>query len=421
MADAQFIAAANSGADTQTSNKSVSKPAAVAADDVGVFQLTRWNETNSFPAVTLPTGAIGRTPQVQGGGSSFQETIIFADYVNDPTPEASWNVTWVGSRWSTLKALFFRNIDPGLDLATVPYDIDIGTGDPNDLTANGNDGDAIAYFLNTNSYSGTTTHGPPSGFTEPASFDNDASGGAYKIADTTGTQTVSGTISPNQDHIHAMMILAHSSDGGAVDLVIQDAAIAVSADNIVITQQHALNIQESGITVSADNVVITQNHLLIVQDAAIPVAAENLTISQHIQLAIDKAVMAMRADTSSFQQVHQISIHKAFLQTAADVVNMSGEEEGGIVTVADVQVQKLQTLTGTTGTISDLMHAYYGGLSGLTPIPRFSISDHQRVYWEAQTGLSNRSLADLEKAFYDAQLVPSGSLADREYVYWSNL
>ena len=220
----------------------------------------------------------------------------------------------------------------------------------------------------------------------------------------------------------AAVEIAAASGGGAVDLVIQDANIGIAADNVTITQVHALNIQESGITMTVDNVVITQNHLIIVQDAAIPVAAENLTISQHIQLAIDKAVMAMQADTSSFQQVHQISIHKAFLQTAADVVTLTGDwETGGVVTVADVQVQKLQTLTGTTGTISDLMHAYYGGLSGLSPIPRFSISDHQRVYWETQTGLTNRSLADLEKAFYDVQLVPSGSLADREYVYWSNL
>lgn len=462
MADATFVAAANSGTDTQTTSKSVNKPASVASGDIGVFQLTRWNDTNSFPTVTLPSGAVGRTPQVQGGTGSFQETIIFADYVGG---ESSWAVSWTGSRWSSLKALFFRDVDPALNLSTVPFDIDIGTGAPVNLTVDAAIGDALAYFMNTNSYSGSTTHTPPTGFTEPASFDNDPSSGAYKIATAGGTQTVAGSNSPSQDHIHALMALAHSSSGGSVDLVIQDAAHAHTADNVAFTQVHGLAIQDSAHSHIVDNLAITQNHVMTVQDALHGHTAEQSNFVYNIQLAIQKATHAVSSDVVDYTQVHQIAIHNALHETLADNLSLDGSVTliiqganhahsadglvlvqnhilqiqdahhvtradvvqlvdpgfGGFMTVSDVQLQKMAAATGLTGSVSDLERAYYGALSGLAPVHQFSIADHKRVYWETQTGLSNRSLADLEKAFYDAQLIAAGSLSDREFTYWTNL
>jgi hypothetical protein len=220
--------------------------------------------------------------------------------------------------------------------------------------------------------------------------------------------------------INTWMSTVTPTPSSSVDLVIQDARHTTSVDNITITQQHQLVVQESRHTSTADNLNITQNHLLIVQEARHTTTSDNLTLTQFIDLVIQKAVHATKADTFNFTQAHQISIHKSFLQTSSDVVNFLGNG-GAVMSVSDVQIQKMATITGQTGSIQDLSRAYYGNLSGLVPISSFSVSDHQRVYWETQTGLNNRSLADLEKAFYDAQLVPSGSLADRELVYWTGL
>ncbi len=186
----------------------------------------------------------------------------------------------------------------------------------------------------------------------------------------------------------------------------------------------SLTIQDATIGTSADNVTLSQVHSLAVQDATIGTTADNVVMSQAISLAIQKAVMAMKSDAPDLTQVHQIAIHDAFLQTSADIVNMSGQPgSGGPMSVADLQAQKLPALTGRVGSVQDLLFFYYGGLSGLSPITSYSVSDHQKAYYAAQTALpgSTNSMADLEKAFYDGLLVPSGSLADREFVYWTGL
>lgn len=84
--------------------------------------------------------------------------------------------------------------------------------------------------------------------------------------------------------------------------------------------------------------------------------------------------------------------------------------------VADLEMEALRAITGLQGSMSDLEFAYYSSLSGL-PVAS-SLTDHQKKYWETATGLNNKSMADLEKAFYDLEGIPAGSLADREYQYW---
>ena len=204
-------------------------------------------------------------------------------------------------------------------------------------------------------------------------------------------------------------------------LVIQDASLGVSAENVVLNTEANLAISNADIAMIADNLNVTQEHILVIQNADIPVTADNLTLSQELDLIIANAVLAMTADNVNLTQVHNIFIDNAFLSMVAENVVLGGVQPGGIMSIADLQLAKLQILTGQQGTISDLMRSYYAGLSGLAPASSFSISDHQRVYWQAQTGLSGRSLADLEWAFYDVQLVPAGSLRDREFVYWNGL
>ena len=205
-----FVDQANTGTDALVSSRSVNKPAAVASGDVAVFQLTRWNESSSFPAVTPPSGVVARTPIVQG----LMETIIFLDYVES---ESSWNFTWASSRWSTLKALFFTGVDSGLDLSTVPLDsAQASSGTSVTTTTVTTVADAgLAWFVNTADYGGATTHAPPTNFTEPASFDHDPSSGAYRISPGDGSQSASGaTISSSQAFIAVLVALAPAAGGG---------------------------------------------------------------------------------------------------------------------------------------------------------------------------------------------------------------
>ena len=291
------------------------------------------------------------------------------------------------------------------------------------IVPNGSDDLLLTFHGAETTSGGSRTWTPPTGMTEVVDRQEDI-WTFLLVAKLQNPSNPSGikTATPSSgiDNGVGCTISIKAAAAGGTNLVIQDATHAQVADNITIVQQHALTVQETRHIHTADGILLTQNHLLIVQKPVHAQTADNLTLSDIINLAVQKAIHAQNADNLNLPQIHNIAIHKAFLQTAADIVNFSGEE-GEPVTVADVQVEKLQTLTASTGSISDLMHKYYGGLSGLAPVAAFSVSDHQRVYWETQTGLSGRSLADLERAFYDVQLVPSGSLADREYVYWSGL
>jgi hypothetical protein len=159
---------------------------------------------------------------------------------------------------------------------------------------------------------------------------------------------------------------------------------------------------------------------LVIQDATVATSTDNAVLTLIMDLAIQKMLLATRHDQANFTQIHNITINKMFLQTAADMVNFAAQG-GGNVSIADVQAQKLPALSGINGTVPDMLNKYYAGLSGLVPASQFSVTDHQRKYWETQTSLSGRSMADLEKAFYDMLLVPSGSLSDREFIYWTGL
>lgn len=85
-------------------------------------------------------------------------------------------------------------------------------------------------------------------------------------------------------------------------------------------------------------------------------------------------------------------------------------------TVMDLEVEFLRG-QGFLGTIQDMEFQYYSSLSGL-PVNN-SVSDHQKKYLETATGLTNRSIADLEQALYTQEGITAGSLSDREYLYYA--
>lgn len=90
-------------------------------------------------------------------------------------------------------------------------------------------------------------------------------------------------------------------------------------------------------------------------------------------------------------------------------------------TTTDLEYAFYKTAIGGNplGTIRDLEYTYYSNLSGLTPKLLYSLADHQRTYWEAQTGVTKASLADLEMAFYASKGINFGSISDRRLAFFS--
>lgn len=420
--------------DSFGSSCTIPVPAGAVSGDIVVLLLEQWESGN--PVVTWPSG--------------FQATQLFEIVSGSQKFKGNWKrltasdagnyvPSWVGSQWNMGHAVCIQGAlasgDPIDDVDTATVTSANESSISNTLATVALQVHAIA---KENAQLQSTN---PTGFTEQR--DGDYLTTNTRVAPGTGSQSASGGILAGSTlQLGVLIGIKPAAGGGSTDLLIADARhtttsdnIAITqvhnlvvndarstsvADNITITQVHQLNIQETRHVTVADTVFIGQNHFLIVQDTVHETKADHLSLTGLIDLAIHKAVQATRSDNIDFTQVHQLVIHKSYLRSLADIVVFLGEG-GDVVSVTDVQVQKMATLTGKTGSIQDLEHAYYGSLSGLAPAGSFSVSDHQRVYWETQTGLSARSLADLEKAFYDAQLVPSGSLADRELVYWSGL
>lgn len=202
-----YVDQANTGDDAFVSSVSVTKPAGVVANDVGVFHVQRWNSSNDFPAVTAPSGAVLRGTTVSGAGGAWIEKQTYLIYVD---AQSSFLFSWTGQRWSTLAALFFTGVDQALDLATVPFDVASASGTSIPSVSVTTVADAgLSWNAHT---SDVTTATPPTGYTEVHDPNVYASG--YKIATGTGETASGGTLSASSAHIIASLV-ALAPAGGA--------------------------------------------------------------------------------------------------------------------------------------------------------------------------------------------------------------
>ena len=207
-----FVDQANTGADTLAASHQVTRPAGVAAGDVVVLTLVRWESANSFPATTGPSGSVARGSLVAGAGGNWQDSHVFLKYVG---AETTYTVSWTGARFSCLVAEFFTGVDAGLDLAAVPFQITSvlnATAVPT-ATVTTVAGAGLSWHVNTQGYGSTTTHEPPSGFTETAETDAWAVG--HRIASGAGSQSASGaTVAPSQPQLIASLVALAPAAGG---------------------------------------------------------------------------------------------------------------------------------------------------------------------------------------------------------------
>ncbi len=119
--------------------------------------------------------------------------------------------------------------------------------------------------------------------------------------------------------IAAMEVLLADS----TDLVVADASIAVTAENVTLTQVHSLTVAAASIAVTADNVTLTQAHSIVVADAAIAVTADNVTITQVHALVVADAAIAVTADSVTLAQTHVLTVANAAIAVTADNVALT--------------------------------------------------------------------------------------------------
>lgn len=204
-----YVATANSGADALQPSRSNTKPGAVAAGDIAVFYLGRWNESASFPApTTVPSGAVLLATRATGD----LQLLVYVKYVVGG--ETTYTFDWGSSRWATLHSEYFTGRAQGLDLSTLVHDGTTGSGTSitsRSVTAAA--GDDLAWAVDCHEYNGGETHTPPTSFTEV--YDNEAGSGAYRANVSAGTQTASGaTISSSQSFAVELIALPAAGGGG---------------------------------------------------------------------------------------------------------------------------------------------------------------------------------------------------------------
>lgn len=203
---AVFLASAGTGNSASVTSRTITRPAAAnTADDVGVFFLERWQSDN--PAVTAPAGTVHRGQVLHGVGQAKVDTYLVR---LTASPPASWTFSWSTGQWTTLQAMFFRGIDPALDLAAVPFHSWSGTAGTFGTTTVTTVLDAALCW---SSYNDTSSaHTPPTNFIEAQ--DADCGSTAYRISPADGSQSaVGGSVTSSSNSIAVLLALAPATTG----------------------------------------------------------------------------------------------------------------------------------------------------------------------------------------------------------------
>ena len=333
VTSATFVDKDSTGTDVFTTSRVITKPSGVANGDIMVMQLTFWNASNSFPTVTKPSSATLRANTTQAGGSGFEKSEIYIAYVGSDT---SWTWSWTGQTWATAKAMFFRDIDLGLDLSAVPHGFaqDNGATTVNGVSLSSlTEGGALAWFINTADYSGTQTHSPPTGYTEPASFDDSPSSGAYFFADGTSENSTGATIDLGEGYIASLTFIAPAASGPTAKSGTESNSLAVSES---IALDSSSSVSESNSLAVSDTSAITR--IIDVSDSMSLAVSETTDIT-NIKSVSDSMSLAASEGTTASTNVREFNGTSDILNT--DVGGASGMVYGTVATLV-----KFNTVTG---------------------------------------------------------------------------
>ena len=141
-------------------------------------------------------------------------------------------------------------------------------------------------------------------------------------------------------HHRQQLPLPPLQPAAAVDLVIDNAAHAVTSDTIVLTQVHSLVINSASHASAADNITLTQVHVLAVNNATHGSTANNLILTQVHNLTIANAIHGSTADNLT-------------LVTGTDLVIANAAHAVSSTTIGLTQVHILVVANSTHAQVAD--------------------------------------------------------------------
>lgn len=361
-----YVATANSGADALQPSRSNTKPGAVAAGDIAIFYLGRWNESASFPAPTsVPTDAV-LLDTLQVG---LLQLLVYAKYVAGG--ETTYTFNWGSSRWATLESTYFTGRAQGLDLSTLVRQSITGSGTSiTSRSVTAATGDDLAWGVDCHEYNGGETHGPPTSFTEV--YDNEAGSAAYRANVASGTQTASGATISSSENFAVHLVALPAAGGGGSNFTQTPADTEGIADAPALAQGKTAADTE-GLT---DATATTQGKVVAdpqgLTDSTTTVFGRATSAADTVGLTdsalIEKALTRAPADTEGLTDAAGLAI--GYARTSADIEVVS--DTAGLVfnrasTFADAEglTDSAEVQLSTSGSLSPV------DMEGLTDAVRF--------------------------------------------------
>lgn len=159
--------------------------------------------------------------------------------------------------------------------------------------------------------------------------------------------------------------------GGSVSLVVQDAAHAQVADNLVLTASFVLTVDGATHAQQADNLGLSTEVSLVVDAAAHVHLADNITLSTvgSVTLAIDAAVHAQLAESPTLTTAQVLAVADAIHAQIADNLTLSANNDIALTIDASTHAQLADAPTLNTATwlaIANALQAQLADNVGLT-------------------------------------------------------
>jgi hypothetical protein len=158
-------------------------------------------------------------------------------------------------------------------------------------------------------------------------------GASYAIQTTAGTQTVDWT---GVDDEWSMTVASFKVPaGGAAQLVVQDATLAIAADGVALTQHNVLVVADALLALAAESPTLTQHNVLVVADALLALASEAPALTQHNILVVADALLALAAETPTLTPHLEIVVQDATVALSVDNVVLV---QHGVLVVQDALI-----------------------------------------------------------------------------------
>lgn len=327
---AEFVAVSSSGADTQATGQTTAKPTGTVSGDLVLLQLVRWNTTNSFAAITPPTGAVqvGSTVAVgPSGNGNFIQTTIWAVVAG---AESSYAFTWgATSLWSHCDAQAWHSADTS-SLATLVSNTANGTSTTIPSTsATAATGDGAAHFVNTMDGAGSKT--PPTGFTE--ALDETPAGSSYIENLSAGTVTASGgTVTPSQILIAFLVIVPAGGGSSPVD-----------ATPTPLTVSRTVTVDAPSVQI-AGNVTVAPS----VVSRTVAVAVPSITATALATPATVSRTVTIDSMAGAISETVEVAVVARAIVIPAPTVQTAGNASPGPTTVSRAVAIATPTITGSS-------------------------------------------------------------------------